>query len=801
MEPSSNKGSEFDNMLNEPKVKQGRKLSKERIITLVVLAVGIIFLIVGIVLIVISATDKKTEKSSGSSSNNEEPTSIPVPSTCSLSDEAQSSGLVEFLSRVKATYYKLHPYDGYSDPDVTTERIKVEYVAYDPSPSAIKDRTDTALTLLKEINDKIINTDALKPRERKALAQVKHYLQHVFGQPYDVNYYAGDWMMGPNLFCWQPICSHGYGVYNGLGLYHKPYNVSDVERIETKLKTHKEGILQYIENMKMGVRKGMVRSVEDCQAGINSIKTSYRSVSLYNESGVLQEWFVQPLLDPDYYSKITQDIDNEWKAKHGGKNVSETIKEYLVTYLGEPLNKLLRYVEMEHIRHCVPSNVSSGLANLPLKYVWLDGKENKSWPTDPYLPTREPLNGKKAYSQIMSFFTTNAMTPTEVHELGKKQLDIYYPMIVKVAKEVTGESDNQTAITKFRAKLNSSESYFNAEPIPKNESDAEAHRKCSHIEGAKKYCPKRWAAIQLWFAESRKVMSLLEPKTIPMFHFTGDKATTPACPVDLRPDLNPSSGAQSYSRNNADCTNSAKYNIPFFLDNLGPRFQEWSVNAHEARPGHHTQVQGNIEHFHDSCGGVIGWLNSVTFYTAFAEGWGLYAENPLIAEDTDTYLNEPMQKFGMLQWQVWRALRLIVDTGLHYYGLTRDEALEYFSKYAWDDTDVAKKEVTRYQSDPGQATAYMIGQLEIKKARKYSKDELKDMFSLRDFHYQVLAQGSSPLAYLSDHVTRYVACVKDKVKEGCDVILNPPKKADVKKRPKALEVRWPKILKPIVHYK
>ena len=85
-------------------------------------------------------------------------------------------------------------------------------------------------------------------------------------------------------------------------------------------------------------------------------------------------------------------------------------------------------------------------------------------------------------------------------------------------------------------------------------------------------------------------MSLLAPKTIPLFHFTGDKATTPVCPVDMRPNLNPSSGAQSYQRAGADCIRSAKYNLPFFLSNLGPRFSEWSVNAHEARPGHHTQV-------------------------------------------------------------------------------------------------------------------------------------------------------------------------------------------------------------------
>jgi len=88
-----------------------------------------------------------------------------------------------------------------------------------------------------------------------------------------------------------------------------------------------------------------------------------------------------------------------------------------------------RYVETEHIRHCVPSNVSSGLASLPLKYVWLDGKENTFWPTNRTLPTGEALNGSQAYSKIMSYFTTNEMTPLEVHDLGKKQLNILYPMV------------------------------------------------------------------------------------------------------------------------------------------------------------------------------------------------------------------------------------------------------------------------------------------------------------------------------------------------------------------------------------
>ena len=271
---------------DDPGIKFGRKLSKERIITLIVLVVAIIILIVGIVLIAVAASDKKTEKSSGSSSKEDLiPTTASVPSSrCDFSEEAKRVGLAEFLGRVKTTYYNLHPYELFWDPDATTGRIKADYVAYDPTPSVIKNRTDTSLALLEEIKDKEINTDVLKSRERKALAQVKHYLQHVFGQPYDVNYYAGDWMMGPNLFCWQEICNHGYGVYNGL-VNHKPYNAKDVELIETKLKTHKAGILQYIDNMKMGVRKGMARSVEECEAGIDSIKGRYLNVSLYNSTG------------------------------------------------------------------------------------------------------------------------------------------------------------------------------------------------------------------------------------------------------------------------------------------------------------------------------------------------------------------------------------------------------------------------------------------------------------------------------------------------------------------------------------
>ena len=83
---------------------------------------------------------------------------------------------------------------------------------------------------------------------------------------------------------------------------------------------------------------------------------------------------------------------------------------------------------------------------------------------------------------------------------------------------------------------------------------------------------------------------MLYPKIVDLFYFAGDKHTTPNCPVDLRPDLNPSSGIQSYDGSDPMCSKPAFYNIPFFMERLGPKFSEWSINSHEARPGHQIQV-------------------------------------------------------------------------------------------------------------------------------------------------------------------------------------------------------------------
>ncbi|KXJ22621.1 uncharacterized protein LOC110251997 [Exaiptasia diaphana] len=768
--------------------KKGFSFTRERVLAFVILVIGVIVLIVGIVLI---ATASQKKAAACDDKTRVDP---------SFSEEANRVGLGEFLDHVRKTYYKLHPYNAFYDPDVVTpDQAKSRFSVFDPSPKMIKTRTDTAFKLLKQLNEKQIDANKLKPRERRALAQMKHYLAHVFGEPYTVNYYAGDWLQGPNSFCWQPICFVSYHIYNVL-THFKPSSISDVELVLKTLKDHKAAFEQYVSNIKLGVQKGMVRSVEECKAGYDAISRSYYNVSLHGETGVLKEWYARMAVSPEYYKHLTAKVKEEWKSVHK-KNINESVTEYLIEYIGKPIAEMIRYIKNEYQSHCVPSSVASGLAGLPVKYVYNNGVPDTSKPTDPTLPmTNMILNGSTAYEKIMPYFTTNDMTPDHVHDLGWKMLDILYPKVVEIAKQITKIQKNDSAVVEFRKLLNSSDSYFN-DPIPRNESDENAHRLCSDLKGAQKYCPQRWKAMQMWFKEARRVMSLLDPKIVNMFYFTGPKHTTPNCPVDLSPNLNPSSGAQSYEQSDKECSKSAFYNIPFFLGRVGPRYSEWSVNAHEARPGHHLQVQGGVEHFYDDQGGTIAWLNKETYYTAFTEGWALYAENPLISEDTDTYKDEPMQRFGMLKWQLWRAIRLIVDTGLHYKGMTRAEALKLLDEKAWDGTDLAEKEITRYQSNPGQATAYMIGQIDIKNARKKATDVLGKDFDLRDFHYQVLSQGSSPLGYLSDHVQRYIECKKDTSKEGCKMILEPVKKKSKSDQGLAKKRKYPLPLRPRkVHY-
>lgn len=221
------------------------------------------------------------------------------------------------------------------------------------------------------------------------------------------------------------------------------------------------------------------------------------SVVFLHFAGVLNETFTQEMLDSRWLAKLEKSASVEWVKKHS-VTVRASINESLVAYVGRPLDSLLTYLEFNHSQFCVPSNVSSGLATLPVSHIYKNGR-NTGNKTIGKLPTGEPLSGKKAYEMILPYFTTNHMTPDQIYSLGEKMLSQLYPRAVEIAKKITGKNNEQQAMEEFKKRLKSQSMYFNDEKFPENESGKDAFSRCTSMEEAKIHCPKRHQAMLTWF--------------------------------------------------------------------------------------------------------------------------------------------------------------------------------------------------------------------------------------------------------------------------------------------------------------
>ena len=179
-----------------------------------------------------------------------------------------------------------------------------------------------------------------------------------------------------------------------------------------------------------------------------------------------------------------------------------------------------------------------------------------------------------------------------------------------------------------------------------------------------------------------------------------------------------------------------------------PRWEMEALTLHEAVPGHHLQIsiQQELE--------GLPWFRQNPSYTAFVEGWGLYSES--LGEEMGFY-TDPYSKFGQLTYEMWRAIRLVVDTGMHYLGWSRQQAIDYFKENAGKSEHDIIVEIDRYIVWPGQALAYKIGELKIKELRAYAEEQLGDQFDIRAFHDQVLGRGAVPLSVLDANIRAWVA--------------------------------------------
>ena len=208
----------------------------------------------------------------------------------------------------------------------------------------------------------------------------------------------------------------------------------------------------------------------------------------------------------------------------------------------------------------------------------------------------------------------------------------------------------------------------------------------------------------------------------------------------------------------APFTTTAYYNSPakgrpgYFYANLykpesRPKYEIPVLTVHEAVPGHHFQISiaQELEN--------VPTFRKYQSFTAFVEGWGLYSEE--LGEFMNLY-DDPYDKFGQLTYDMWRAIRLVVDTGMHYKDWSRQDAIDLFIENTAKSKLDIENEVDRYIAWPGQALAYKIGQLKILELRNKAELELGDKYDIKDFHHEVLKRGSLPLDILEEYINEWI---------------------------------------------
>ncbi|HWJ35672.1 MAG TPA: DUF885 domain-containing protein [Steroidobacteraceae bacterium] len=320
-------------------------------------------------------------------------------------------------------------------------------------------------------------------------------------------------------------------------------------------------------------------------------------------------------------------------------------------------------------------------------------------------------DGQAFYRELIEYHTTTTLTPDEIHATGLAEV-----------KRIRGEMDKIIAAVNFKGDFQEFSHYLRTDP------------KFFYTD------PNDLLHGYMVIAKG------IDPNLVKLF------GKLPRTPYGVRPvpeTSAPNTTTAYYQPLSSDGSRPGFYYVNLFKPEARPKWEMEVLTSHEAVPGHHLQLALQYE---NSAG--VPMIRRMSDFTAYVEGWALYAESlgPQVGLYTDPY-----QKFGQLTYDMWRAVRLVVDTGIHSRGWTRQQAIEFFTENApKSELDIAN-EIDRYIAWPGQALAYKVGQLKIVELRDAAAGALGANFDIREFHDIVLSTGAVPLSVLDRTVRDWIA--------------------------------------------